>query len=152
MTVQGNYPFVILFFKLIFNAVLMSFWNIRWDNFYPPWIRIRIKNEGSGSGSIWTIKVVWRKKPRQTVVVVLWGKIATHMASLRLCCRQVDKRRAGSKMRGGICILHFLLYIKCFAAFWQILQSYCRVCPVCVHTHTLYTRVTHFLGFQFFHN
>ena len=28
-----------------------------------------------------TIEEVWRKKPRQTVVVVFWGKIATHMAS-----------------------------------------------------------------------
>ena len=57
------------------------------------------------------IEEVWRKKPRQTVVIVLWGKIAAHMASFRLCTRsrQVYKRWAGSNMRGDICILHFLL-------------------------------------------
>ena len=38
------------------------------------------------------IEEVWRKKPRQTDVVVVWGKIAAHML---LCSRQVDKRRAG---------------------------------------------------------
>ena len=27
-------------------------------------------------------------------------------------------QQAGSKWRGDICILHFLIYIKCFAAFW----------------------------------
>ena len=55
------------------------------------------------------IEEVSRKKPRQTVVIVLRGKIAAHMASFRLCSRQVYKRRAGSNMRGDICILHFLL-------------------------------------------
>ena len=39
-----------------------------------------------------SIEEVWRKKPRQTDVVVVWGKIAAHML---LCSRQVDKRRAG---------------------------------------------------------
>ena len=56
-----------------------------------------------------SIEEVSRKKPRQTVVIVLRGKIAAHMASFRLCSRQVYKRRAGSNMRGDICILHFLL-------------------------------------------
>ena len=66
------------------------------------------------------IEEVWRKKPRQTVVVVFWGKFAAHISSLRLCSRQMDKRRAGSKLR-GIFVYYFLLYIKCFAAFsWSI--------------------------------
>ena len=30
-----------------------------------------------------TIEEVWKQKPRQTVVVVLWGKIAAHMASIK---------------------------------------------------------------------
>ena len=55
-----------------------------------------------------SIEEVSRKKPRQTVVIVLRGKIAAHMASFRLCSK-VYKRRAGSNMRGDICILHFLL-------------------------------------------
>ena len=42
------------------------------------------------------IEEVWRKKPRQLVVLVLWGKIAAHIASLSLRSRQNDKRRAGS--------------------------------------------------------
>ena len=29
------------------------------------------------------IEKVWKQKPRQTVVVVLWGKIAAHMASIK---------------------------------------------------------------------
>ena len=36
-----------------------------------------------------------REKPRQTVVAAFWGKMAAHMLLLRLCSRQVDKRRAG---------------------------------------------------------
>ena len=79
----------------------------------------------------------WRKKPRQTVGVVLWGKIAAHMASLSLrqCSRQVDKRRAGSKLGGGggggdICILHILslidwFSIKCSATFYH---NHCVLC------------------------
>ena len=55
------------------------------------------------------IEEVWRKKPRQTDVVVLWGKIAAHMLLFRLCSRRVDKRRAGSKIWGDICILHFFI-------------------------------------------
>ena len=56
-----------------------------------------------------TIEEGWRKKPRQTDVIVFWGKIAAHMLLFRLCSRQVDKRQAGSKIWGDICILHFLL-------------------------------------------
>ena len=48
------------------------------------------------------------KKPRQTVVVAFWGKMATHMLLLRLCSRQIVKKRAGSKLWGDICILHIL--------------------------------------------
>ena len=55
------------------------------------------------------IEEVWRKKPRQTDVVVSWGKIAAHMLLFRLCSRRVDKRRAGSKIWGDICILHFFI-------------------------------------------
>ena len=29
------------------------------------------------------IEEVWKQKPRQTVVGVLWGKIAAHMASIQ---------------------------------------------------------------------
>ena len=29
------------------------------------------------------IEEVWKQKPRQTVVVVLWGKIAAHLASIK---------------------------------------------------------------------
>ena len=29
------------------------------------------------------IEEVWKQKPRQTVVVALWGKIAKHMASIK---------------------------------------------------------------------
>ena len=57
-----------------------------------------------------TIEEGWRKKPRQTDVVVFWGKIDAHMLLFRLCSRQVDKRQAGSKMWGDICILHFFKY------------------------------------------
>ena len=35
-------------------------------------------------------------------------KIAAHMLLIRLRSRQVDKRLAGSKIWGDICILHFL--------------------------------------------
>ena len=31
----------------------------------------------------YSIEEVWKQKPRQTVVGVLWGKIATHMASIK---------------------------------------------------------------------
>ena len=55
------------------------------------------------------IEEVWRKKPRQTDFVVLWGKIAAHMLLFRLCSRRVDKRQAGSKIWGDICILHFFI-------------------------------------------
>ena len=41
------------------------------------------------------IEEEWRKKPRPTDVIVLWGKIAAHMLLFRLCSRRVDKRRAG---------------------------------------------------------
>ena len=49
------------------------------------------------------------KKPRQTVVVAFWGKLATQMPLLSLCSRQTVTRQAGSKLRGGggICILNF---------------------------------------------
>ena len=40
------------------------------------------------------------KKPRETVVVAFWGKMATHML-LRMCSRQIITRQAGSKLRGG---------------------------------------------------
>ena len=50
------------------------------------------------SQKVEVIEEGWRKKPRQTDVVVFWGKIATHMLLFRLCSRRVDKRRAGSKM------------------------------------------------------
>ena len=60
---------------------------------------------------VYTIEEVWRKKPRQTDVVVSWGKIAAHMLLFRLCSRRIDKSRAGSKIWGDICILHFLLLI-----------------------------------------
>ena len=33
---------------------------------------------------LYTIEEVWRKKPRQTDVVVLWGKFAAHMLLFRL--------------------------------------------------------------------
>ena len=65
--------------------------------------------EGYQVGLLHTIEEVWRQaKPRQTDVLVLWGKIAAHMLLFRLCSRRVDKRRAGSKIWGDICILHFL--------------------------------------------
>ena len=48
------------------------------------------------------------KKPRQTVGVAFWGKMATHMLLLGLCSRQIVKKRAGSKLWGDICILHIL--------------------------------------------
>ena len=32
---------------------------------------------------MYSIEEVWKQKPRQTVVVVLWGKIAAHMASIK---------------------------------------------------------------------
>ena len=35
------------------------------------------------TGSRAAIEEVWKQKPRQTVVVVLWGKIAAHMASTK---------------------------------------------------------------------
>ena len=34
-------------------------------------------------GIVTNIEEVWKQKPRQTVVVVLWGKIAAHMASIK---------------------------------------------------------------------
>ena len=84
------------------------------------------------------VEEVWKQKPRQTVVVVLWGNIAAHMLLLRLCSRQVDKRQAESKMRGNICILHFFIDRLIFhQMFCSILanttESYCTVCTVCVY-------------------
>ena len=81
------------------------------------------------------IEEVWRKKPRQTFVFVLWGKIATHMASLRLCSRQVDKRQAGSKMRG---IFVYYIFDYTSNVLWHS-GKYCNpivqygVYCVCVH-------------------
>ena len=50
------------------------------------------------------------KKPRQTVVIAFWGKMATHMLLLRLCSRQIVKRRAGSKLLGGyLYITYFII-------------------------------------------
>ena len=40
------------------------------------------------------------KKPRQTVVLTFWGKMATHMLLLRRCSRQIVKKWAGSKLWG----------------------------------------------------
>ena len=62
---------------------------------------------GSSPG---TIEEVWRKKPRQTVVVVFWRKFAAHISSLSLCSRQIDKRRAGSKMRGIFVYYFFIIH------------------------------------------
>ena len=39
-----------------------------------------LSNKGRYSSSI---EEVWKQKPRQTVVVVFWGKIAAHMASIK---------------------------------------------------------------------
>ena len=82
----------------------------------------------------WTgpIEERWRKKPRQTDVVVFWGKITTHMLLFRLCSRRVDKRWAGSKMWGDICILHFFNIDQLILASTAILLYgvYC----VCVHS------------------
>ena len=36
-----------------------------------------------GMGCSVIIEEVWKQKPRQTVVVVFWGKIAAHMASIK---------------------------------------------------------------------
>ena len=60
----------------------------------------------TGSG----IEEVWRKKPRQTEVIVLWGKIAAHMLLFRLCSRRVDKRRAGSKIWG--IFVYYIFYYR----------------------------------------
>ena len=83
-----------------------------------------------------TIEEVWRKKPRQTVVVVFWGKIAAHNHML--------KRRAGSKIWGDICILHFFIIhrsIEFHKMFCSILANtaillYCieTFCCFCIKT------------------
>ena len=57
-----------------------------------------------------TIEEGFIKKPRQTVVIAFWGKMATHMLLLRLCSRQIVKRRAGSKFLGGyLYITYFII-------------------------------------------
>ena len=58
--------------------------------------------------SVCPIEEGFIQKPRQTVVLAFWGKMATHMLLLRLCSRQIVKRQAGSKLWGDICILHIL--------------------------------------------
>ena len=80
-------------------SVLLAWWVSRSTNnrIYSGNGCVTLRLTGTWVSSI---EEVWRKKPRQTFVFVLWGEIAAHMASLRLCSRQVDKRQAGSKMRG----------------------------------------------------
>ena len=60
--------------------------------------------------TVYTIEEGFIKKPRQTVVVAFWGKMATHMLLFSQYSRQIVTRQAGSKLRGGggICKLHFL--------------------------------------------
>ena len=60
------------------------------------------------------------QKPRQTVVVALWGKMATHMLLLRLCSRRIDKRRAGSNC-GGI-FVYYIFYNKLIGFLSNALQ------------------------------
>ena len=64
-----------------------------------------IKNQRVGA-----IEEGFIQKPRQTVVVALWGKMATHMLLLRLCSRRIDKRRAGSKLWG--IFVYYIFYNK----------------------------------------
>ena len=108
-----------------------------------------IPQSGGDSGtSNRYIEDVWRKKPRKTFVFVLWGNIAMHKASLRLCSRQVDKRQAGSKMRG---IFVYYIFYYTSNVLWHS-GKYCNPihCVYCVCVCTLYTRVSNFLGFQVF--
>ena len=56
-----------------------------------------------------TIEEVWRKKPRQTVVVVFWGKIAAHMAFLDCIADKLIKGRQGQKS-GGIFVYNIFYY------------------------------------------
>ena len=50
---------------------------------------------------VYIIEEVWRKKPRQTDVVILWGKIAAHMLLFRLCSRVQGCFEAWMLLPGG---------------------------------------------------
>ena len=56
--------------------------------------------------TIRAIEEVWRKKPRQTDVVVLWGKIATHTL---LVADKLIKGGQGQKY-GGIFVYYIFYY------------------------------------------
>ena len=83
----------------------------------------------------------WKQKPRQTVVVAFWGKVAAHMLLFRLCSRQVDKRQAGSKMWGGDIFVYYIFNYRSidfpWNVLWQIPQNpilgcvHCTVLCVC---------------------
>ena len=49
---------------------------------------------------VWNIEEVWKQKPMQTVVVVSWGKIAVHMASIKTVYCVADKL-----VKGVCCVL-----------------------------------------------
>ena len=82
------------------------------------------------------IEEVWRKKPRQTVVVVFWGKIAAHMASLDCIADKLIKGGQGQKS-GGIFVYNIFYYTS------NVLQHSGKYCnPVvgvyCVCTLYMY--------------
>ena len=83
------------------------------------------------------IEEVWRKKPRQTVVVVFWGKIAAHMASFDCIADKLIKGGQGQKS-GGIFVYNIFYYTSnvlrhsgkyCNPIVWCVLSLLC-VCTV----------------------
>ena len=66
--------------------------------------------EAAGLGRGLIIEEGFIKKPRQTVVVAFWGKLATHMLILSQCSRLIVTRGAGSKLRGGGVFVQYITF------------------------------------------
>ena len=77
----------------------------------PPFI-VRRKHSTLPTSlrSVCSIEEGFIKKPRQTVVLAFWGKMATNMLLLRLCSRRIDIRRAGSKLWGYTVFVYYIFY------------------------------------------